>query len=78
MAKTVGCADFNVACEYRITAADNEGDLIVDTTVVHARDQHPELVSDEAGFRAAVRAQIRALQTTADRMAPSEQSPPLA
>jgi predicted small metal-binding protein len=46
MARTLGCADVGYDCVFRVTAGDDEDDLILDTAVAHAKTHHPEIVAD--------------------------------
>lgn len=61
MAITIGCADLNKNCDYRITAGDDETELVVDTTSAHALKYHPEMASDEPSLREAIKSHIRSL-----------------
>jgi predicted small metal-binding protein len=61
MAKSLGCADMGYECAFRVSAADDEADLIVNTAVSHASSHHPELVADEPALREALRANIKEL-----------------
>lgn len=71
MAITVGCTDFNQACEFRITANDNSEDLLVDVATAHAMECHPEFAEEESEFREAIRDQIKSLMQQA-HSAPSD------
>ncbi len=61
MAKTLGCADVGYECDYRITAANEEEQLIVDTTLKHAEKNHPELMEDPEQLSETLRQHIRNL-----------------
>ncbi len=61
MSKTLGCADFGYDCAYQITAGDDEEDLILDTTIAHAKRYHPEIAGNEAELRETLRSKIKTL-----------------
>ena len=61
MAKTVGCADFNQNCDFRITAGDDETELIEATASAHALKYHSEFADNDADMRAIIRTQIKTL-----------------
>jgi predicted small metal-binding protein len=61
MAKSLGCSDLNQDCAFRIVAADDESQLIEETTIAHARKHHPDLAQDEPAMREVIRLHIRSL-----------------
>ncbi len=61
MAKTLGCADVGYDCVYRITANDNEEDLILDASIKHAKLNHPEIAGLQKELRETLRSKIRSL-----------------
>lgn len=61
MAKTIGCSDFNQACEFRITADDEHEQFIEDVATAHAMEHHREFAPDEPSMREAIRSQIKSL-----------------
>jgi predicted small metal-binding protein len=71
MAKTVGCSDFNQPCEFRVTAGDDQVDLLVDLATAHALEFHPEFEPDEDLLRDAIRDEVKLVLTRASERATS-------
>ena len=61
MAMTIACVELNKSCDYRIVAGDDETDLIIETTTIHAKKYHPEMAVDEPSLRDSIRAHIHSL-----------------
>ena len=61
MLRTLGCADIGYECAYRIITDNNQDDFILDTTLKHAREYHPEMVQNDDELKDNLKRHIRNL-----------------
>lgn len=61
MPKTLGCEDLGFDCPWRVVAEEGQEDLVVASTVEHAKLSHPELAQDVPQLSSTLNSHIRNL-----------------
>jgi predicted small metal-binding protein len=61
MARTVGCRDLGVNCDFRVTDEDGQDEFILDKVLEHASAAHAEALSGIPNVREEVRKHLKSL-----------------